>query len=131
MSRENEYKTVCDKCRMPTWYETEQQCHRSYARYKVCDLGHRHEDEPQVMEQCTGTLRVIDRSDLDARITPYYDARERVEIEYTDGSKVRCWIGRSTGWKPVYLEILKTNSHGGSAIPSSMIKSVRGLGKYR
>ena len=34
----------------------------------------------------------------------------------TNGMKNRFYIGRSTGWLPIYLEILKSNSHGGGAM---------------
>ena len=35
---------------------------------------------------------------------------------YTDGKKNRFYLGRSTGWLPVYLEILKSNSMGGGSL---------------
>ena len=34
----------------------------------------------------------------------------------TDGKKNRFYIGRSTGWIPIYLEILQDNSNGGSSL---------------
>ncbi len=34
----------------------------------------------------------------------------------TEGKQNRFYIGRSTGWIPIYLEILKSNSHGGSGL---------------
>jgi len=34
----------------------------------------------------------------------------------TNGHKNRFYLGRSTGWIPIYLEILKSNSYGGSAL---------------
>ena len=34
----------------------------------------------------------------------------------TEGKVHRFYIGRSTGWIPIYLEILKSNSTGGSAL---------------
>lgn len=126
-----EYISVCDRCGRKTWYEKEQQCHMTYPKGRTCDLGHWHEDEPQKMERCKGTLRIIDNSNLDTRLTPYFKAGERVEIEYQDGSKERCWIGKSTGWKPIYLAISRTDSTGGAAILSSFIKSVRGLNRYK
>jgi len=83
-------------------------------------------------------------SDLDQRLTPYYESGERVEIEWlegfedftgygcrTEGKKARFYVGKSTGWKPVYLQILRRDSLGGAAVLSSAIKSIRGLGIYR
>ncbi len=34
----------------------------------------------------------------------------------TDGKRNRFYIGKSTGWAHVYLEILKSNSNGGSSL---------------
>lgn len=113
------YKTVCDKCYGKTWYETPQPCHRS----RLTEDG---ESIP-----CGGTLRVIDYSSLDPRFTPYYKSRERIEITYQNGEKVRCYVGMSTGWKPIYLEIKTSRSLGGAALNTSGIVSIRSTGKSR
>jgi len=128
------YKTVCDKCGRKTWYETEQQCHCNFPD----------NDGTPDTTRCTGTLKIIDYSALDSRFTRFYDADERVEVVWkdgyedytgygcrTDGKKARFYVGKSTGWKPVYLQILQKNSTGGAAILSSAVESVRGLGIYR
>lgn len=56
------YTSFCNKCRFGTWYEEEQQCHRNYAKYEICNLGHKHEEEDEngfpIYERCTGTLIV-------------------------------------------------------------------------
>lgn len=124
----NDYKSVCDKCFKKTWYETEQQCH--------C----------QSIEgvRCIGILRIINNSELDDRFTQYYDTGERVEVEWldgfedytgygcrTEGKKGRFYVGKSTGWTPIYLTILRRNSFGGGGICSSGVKSIRGLGIYK
>lgn len=85
-----------------------------------------------------------DLFDLDKRFTPFYESGERIEVEWregfedltgygfrTDGMKARFYVGRSTGWKPVYLTILNRNSSGGGAILSSAVKSIRGLGTFK
>ena len=85
-----------------------------------------------------------DLSELDERFTPFYNSGERVEVEWlegyedytgygarTDGKKARFYVGKSTGVKPVYLEIFNRNSVGGMAILSSAVKSIRGLGTYK
>lgn len=82
--------------------------------------------------------------ELDSRFTPFYERKERVEVvlkpgfeQYygyglrVDGKKQRFWVGRSTGWMPIYLQILNTKASGGEAISSSGIESVRGIGKFR
>jgi hypothetical protein len=86
----------------------------------------------------------LDLSDLDPRFTPYCETGERVEVTYkkgwedytgygnrTNGLKARFYVGKSTGWKPIYLTILKSNSSGGAGICSKAVKSIRGLGIYK
>lgn len=125
------YTTICNKCFGKTWYKTEQPCKRSHWN------GEEH-------IPCSGTLRVIDNSKLDSRFTRFYDINERVEVEWkdgyedytgygcrTNGKKARFFVGKSTGWHPIYLQILRRNSSGGSAILSNAVKSIRGLRVYR
>ena len=136
-----EYKSVCDTCGRKTWYETEQQCHCEYPKKKTCDTcGHSEEVEPLKMERCKGTLRIFNNSQLDTRFDYAYKHNLRVEVtnkegwenytgygSRTEGRKNRFYVGKSTGWKPVYLMILNKNSIGGSAICSKGIESVRVL----
>ena len=83
-------------------------------------------------------------SELDKRFDPYYDRQERVEVEWksgcedytgygcrSNGKKARFYVGKSTGCKPIYLQLLKRNSIGGCAILSFAVKSIRGLGIYK
>ena len=139
MNANNEYKTVCDACGKKTWYEEIQQCHCTYPKRKICNTcGHSEEIEPLQMVRCKGILRKIDNSQLDNRLTHYYDNKKRVEITWkkgyedyagygarTEGLKQRCYIGKSTGWKPIYLCILTSRSNGGGAILSEAIESIR------
>uniref|UniRef100_A0A6H2A5D1 Uncharacterized protein n=1 Tax=viral metagenome TaxID=1070528 RepID=A0A6H2A5D1_9ZZZZ len=97
-----EYKTICDTCGRKTWYETEQKCHCSYPK-----------------------------KDLDPRFTPFYERGERIEVEYEDGTKSRFYVGKSTGWKPVYLEIKKSNSSGGDVIYTDGIVKITPLNRYK
>ena len=84
-----------------------------------------------------------DYSDLDSRFTKFHESGERVEVTWkpgfedytgygchTEGLKARFYVGRSTGWKPIYLMILQKNSIGGGAILSCAVKSIRGLGIF-
>lgn len=89
------------------------------------------------------TGRKMDYSDLDKRFERYYDSGERVEVEWkegfedftgygnkSNGKKARFYVGKSTGWKPIFLMILTKRSLGGTTILSTAVKSIRGLGKY-
>ena len=86
----------------------------------------------------------MDYSDLDERFTGYYNSGERVEVTWkegfedytgygcrTEGEKARFYVGKSTGWKPIYLQIYRVDSLGGQAILSCAVESIRGLGVYR
>ena len=139
------YTSVCDKCGRRTWYDQEQQCHAEYSKTEICDTcGYTETIEPIKMVRCTGILRLIVNSELDTRLTSYYESGERVEVIWkkgykdylgyglrTNGKKGRFYIGCSTGCKPIYLAIQKKNSSGGSAILSSAIESVKGLGSFQ
>ena len=114
MENKNEFKSVCDVCGRKTWYEKEQQCHCSYSKKETCKTcGHTEEVEPHTMERCTGTLRLIDNSKLNPAFTPYYGNGVRVEVDF-GYEKKRGTIGKTMGWKPVYLLMLRKNSTGSS-----------------
>ena len=85
-----------------------------------------------------------DFSELDKRFTPYYESKERVEVTWkegfedfsgygcqTEGRKARFYVGKSTGWKPCYLQIYRRDSIGGIPILSSAVESIRGTGIYK
>lgn len=50
-----------------------------------------------------------------ADLTPQLVGREgeRVEVEARDGSVRRFWVGKSTGWVPIHLEVKAARSLGG------------------
>lgn len=70
---------------------------------------------------------------LDPKLERFYKSGERVEVTYTDGAKERFYVGKSTGWKPVYLEIKRRDSHGGGMIMlnDEAVQSIRGTGVYK
>lgn len=53
----------------------------------------------------------------------------RVELTYKFDSgteeKTRCYIGKSCGWIPIYLEIKRKDSTGGSALLTNCIHNLR------
>lgn len=125
---DTQYTTICNYCGSKTWYTKEQPCKRIiYEGCKTCG-SHENINKPK---KCPGTLKIIDNSDLNPRATYFYKSGERVEITYKDGSKTRCYIGKSTGWKPVYLEILKRSSSGGSSLYLPDDAIIRGLGTFK
>lgn len=90
------------------------------------------------------TGKKMDYSDLDSRFEKYYNSGERVEVVWkdgyedftgygcrTNGKKARFYVGKSTGWRPIFIQLYRSDSIGGIAILSCAIESVRGLGIYR
>ena len=80
----------------------------------------------------------MDYSELDERFTPYYENQKRIEVTWkngyedytgygckTNGKKARFTVGKSTGWKPIHLQILTKRSMGGSAILSTAVESIK------
>lgn len=52
---------------------------------------------------------------------------KRVEVETADGERKRFIVGKSTGWIPCHLEIMRSNSSGGGSVYGAPFKSVRVL----
>lgn len=90
------------------------------------------------------TDQPVDTSLLDPRFTPYYESGQRVEVTWkpghgdltgygarTNGRKARFYVGKSTGWKPIYLMILRRDSLGGAAILSDIVETIRPLSTRR
>lgn len=57
------------------------------------------------------------------------ERNNRVEITYKFNSgkeeKTRCYIEKSTGWIPIYLEIKRRNSLGGTGLLTNCISNLR------
>ncbi len=128
----NGFRTQCDLCGRKTWYEQEQQCYCEYPKKETCDsCGHSETVEPLKMERCKGTLRLIDYSELDPRFLDYFESGQRIEITYEWGETERCYVGKSTGYKPIWLLIRKKNSFGGEALMPNKITAIKELQKWR
>jgi hypothetical protein len=59
--------------------------------------------------------------------TPQLRGLEHRRVEVVDkyGEKRRFWVGKSTGWMPIHLEIHNTRSTGGPGIIGAPFQSVR------
>jgi len=62
-----------------------------------------------------------------ADLTPQLIGLEgkRVEVVDRHGETRRFWVGKSTGWFPVHLEVARRDSSGGSAVTGAPFQSVR------
>lgn len=82
----------------------------------------------------------MDYSELDERFTPFYESKQRIEVTWkkgyedyggygarTKGRKARFYVGKSTGWRPIYLQIYSKRSSGGQGILSSAVESIKVL----
>ena len=85
-----------------------------------------------------------DMSELDFRYHQFHTSDDRVEVDIKEGyeeemsgfasrhmgRKARFYVGRSTGVRPAYLQILKSNSRGGGCAPTNIL-GVRAVGRKR
>lgn len=60
-------------------------------------------------------LRDLDELRDLSDLSPQLRGLEGYRVEVVDqwGEVRRFWVGRSTGWKPIHLEIARINSNGG------------------
>jgi len=119
---DQEYKTVCNKCLQGTWYETEQPCKQTL--WQGCKKCGSHEVISKE-KLCTGTLIVIDNSDLASQFSIFYKNKQRIEVQFSYGDMKRGTVGKTTGWKPVYLLMLKRNSTASAYTLSDAEKIVK------
>ena len=50
-------------------------------------------------------------ADLDMKFVPYYGSDERIKVKYGD-EVITGTVGVTTGWKPVFLLMLRSDSVG-------------------
>ena len=128
---EKAYTSVCDTCNRKTWYETEQRCHVSGPKTTTCKTcNNTTTDKGHKIVRCTGTLKLYNNSDLDERFREFYRTGQRIRVTYSWNEKESFYVGKSTGWKPVWLAIKNKNSSGGSALFSDSIVSIEPLKTY-
>lgn len=88
-----------------------------------------------------GTMKTVT---FDAQLEAWKEQGVRVEVTWkkgfedftgygarTNGRKARFYIGRSTGWIPIYLQIDNKRSMGGGAILISAIETIKPLKEVR
>lgn len=55
--------------------------------------------------------KVFDASDLAPQFVPYFEGGQRIEVE-TCGEIKRGRVGVTTGWKPVFILVLRRSDRG-------------------
>lgn len=65
----------------------------------------------------------FDSSDLDKRFVKYFDSGQRIKVTFSYGESESGTVGITTGWKPVFLLMKTSRSHGSSTfLNKSVIK---------
>src|ERR1035437_5093091 len=79
-----------------------------------------------VCRSCNKSTHVeTDTSELAAKVAPYHQSRQRIEVTSPCGETVRCYVGKTTGWRPSYLLMLKSNSTGSSILLNEQYQIVQ------
>lgn len=54
--------------------------------------------------------------DLHARFIPYYNSGQRIKVRYggEDGPTITGVVSTTTGWKPAFILMRRSNDHGSS-----------------
>jgi len=85
-----------------------------------------------------------DLSLLDKRFTQFYCTGERVEVVLKDGYEdytghgartqgrvQRFYVGISSGWKPIFIQLYRKDSIGGPGILSDTVEEIKGLNIFK
>ncbi len=111
----NDKTSVCNKCLSRGWFEKPEKCTRtSFVGCKTC----RSHENISTEKKCTGTNVMIDYSGIAKKFASYYGTNERIKVEFSHGEILTGTVGMTTGWKPVFLLIARSNSIGSSDILS-------------
>ena len=73
----------------------------------------------------------FDPSTLSEQFIPYYENGKRIEVEFTYGEEKelkRGTIGITTGWRPVFMLMLKSNSRSSSHLLDDSVKIIKVIG---
>lgn len=65
----------------------------------------------------------FDSSDLDKRFIKYFNSGQRIKVTFEWGEESGT-VGVTTGWKPVFLLIKTSRSHGSSTTLNKSVKKI-------
>lgn len=97
---------------MKGWHKKPEPCLREYSEKCKC-CGQVKPDGKMI--RCKGRNVMIDNSQLAPQFSIYYRTQQRIEVEFCDENGKtydvkRGTIGKTTGWKPVYILMLRRDS---------------------
>jgi hypothetical protein len=116
----NNFSSVCDTCGGNGWFEKHCDCTRKISI--PCAYCGSYE-EAELME-CTGKNVLIDYSDISKQFIPYYENGSRIKVKFSYGEIKSGTIGKTTGWKPVFILMLTSRSTGSSYVLTDKEKIV-------
>ncbi len=104
------YTSMCNRCGSKGWHKEVTPCIRTYTHAcsscGSCEYGK--------LKTCTGTNVIIDYSSIAKKFIPYYENKQRIKVEFSHGEIKSGTISMTTGWKPVFILMLRKNSTGSS-----------------
>lgn len=109
----NYYTSVCNVCYAKGWHEKPEKCIRQYTQScKECGSC-----QNGSMKQCKGTNVLRDYSDCATKFAPYYHKDTRIKVAFcNDKGEVyetkTGTVSMTTGIKPVFILMLRSNSTG-------------------
>lgn len=69
--------------------------------------------------------------ELSGQFIPYYNSGQRIIVKNKWGDITRGYVGVTTGWKPSFLLMLRSNSMGSSILLSDNDTIIGTVNKYR
>ena len=106
----NNYTSYCNRCYAKGYHKEVTPCLREYT--KACK--HCWSTEYGKLTKCKGTNVLIDYSDIAKQFIPYFESKKRIKVKFHYGEIKSGTVGMTSGWKPVFLLMLRSNSTGSS-----------------
>lgn len=120
----NYYSSICNVCHAKGWHKKKEKCSRMHSN--TCKECHQ---SIIGMTQCKGTNIMRDYSNIATQFARYYGKDIRIKVAFCD-KKGKVYetktgtVGMTTGWKPSFLLMLRSNSTGSSHLLSDNDKII-------
>jgi len=109
----NQYSSLCNICNGKGWHKKPEKCVRtSFNGCKICG-SHENISKPKI---CKGINILIDYSQISQQFVPFYENGKRIKVKFSYGEIKSGTVGMTSGWKPVFILMLRSNSIGSSYI---------------
>lgn len=109
----NEKTSICNVCYQKGWHTEPEPCVRKYSE----NCEHCGQNLPdREMKTCKGMNVMIDYSKCATKFIPYYENQQRIKVDVIGMGIKSGTVGKTIGWKPVFILMLRSNSTGSSII---------------